>query len=214
MPACDLDHLVVAAKSLEDGARFIRERLGVEIPKGGRHESMGTHNCLMRLGLSSYLEVISPDPDAVRPVRPRWYALDEPDMRAKLADGPQLVTWVLRATDIIAAVQAAAVPLGPIVSVSRGALSWRLTVPSDGHLPGGGVIPHLIEWDGGAHPWEDMADFGCRLVELRLMHPDPDWLKQALATLCARGFGFVSITEANAPALSASISTPSGVVTF
>lgn len=211
MPACDLDHLVVAAKSLEDGAAFIRKRLGIEIPKGGRHEAMGTHNCLMRLGRCSYLEVISADP-AARPTRPRWYALDEPDMRAKLAEGPRLVTWVLRAADIVAAVQAAAVPLGAIISVSRGELSWRLTVPSDGHLPGGGVIPHLIEWDGGAHPWESMVDFDCRLVELTLKHPDPEWVRHSLLALCPGGFRFISISEAAAPELAVRISTPSGIV--
>ena len=31
--------------------------------------------------------------------------------------------------------------------MTRGALSWRLTVPDDGHMPGGGTIPHVIEWD-------------------------------------------------------------------
>lgn len=212
MPACELDHLVIGASSLDEGATFIRDRFGVEIPAGGKHVSMGTHNRLMRLGPASYLEVIAIDPEAEPPRRPRWYALDDPAMRARLRHGPQLITWVLRTSDIIAAVQGVAVPLGTITPASRGALSWRLTICDDGSLPGGGVFPHLIEWDGGARPWESMADFGCRLQELTLTHPDPDRLKRAMKTLCARGFDFVCYDEGQEPGLSARISTPSGVV--
>lgn len=210
MPACELDHIVIAAASLEDGADYIRERLGVEIPAGGRHESMGTHNRLMRLGPNRYLEVIAINPSAAAPDRPRWYALDEPEMRARLEQGPALITWVLRTADIIAAVQAAAVPLGAVTSVSREMLSWRLTVPADGHLPGGGVLPHLIEWDGGARPWEALPDQGFALDELTLTHPDPDWLAGALRTLCARGFSSVTVVAGDTPGLSARISTPAG----
>ena len=212
MPGCELDHIVIAAASLDDGVRYIRERLGVEIPAGGRHELMGTHNHLMRLGPSSYLEVIAVDPQAPRPDRPRWFALDEPAMQDRLREGPSLVTWVLRTADVVAAVQAAAFSLGEVVHMSRGALSWRLTVPRNGALPQGGVIPHLIEWDGGVRPWESMADPGCGLRELTLAHPDPDFLRQALNTLCSRGFDFIAIEEGPAPRLSAEISTPSGIV--
>ncbi len=214
MPACVLDHLVVAAASLEEGRDFVLELLGIEIPEGGRHESMGTHNCLMRLGSKSYLEVISIDPEAVQSERPRWYALDDPTIRAQLQSGPRLITWVVRTADIVSAVKASAIALGPITSVSRGSLSWRLTIPSDGHLPGDGVIPHIIEWDGGAQPWEEMPDFGCQLLTLTLKHPDPDWLRQTLTSICVRGFDFVSISKGNEAALTATISTPSGLVSL
>jgi hypothetical protein len=210
--ACQLDHLVVAAASLKEGARFIRDRFGVDIPQGGRHEIMGTHNCLMRLGKNSYLEVISVDPYAHTPDCPRWYALDEPEMRAKLDKGPCLIAWVLRSADIISSVKASAVPLGAVIPVRRGSLNWRLTVPADGHLPGGGVVPSIIEWDGYAEPWETMNDFGCQLVGLNLKHPDPEWLKRSLLTLCPRGFSFISFTAASAPALAARISAPSAIV--
>ncbi len=212
MPACELDHIVVAAASLEAGVAFIRERLGVDIPAGGKHELMGTHNHLMRLGEACYLEVIAVDPDAPKPAHARWYALDDPAIQARLRGRPCIITWVVRTADIVATMQAAAFPLGEVVPVSRGALNWRLTVPTDGHLPEGGVVPHLIQWDGGARPWEGMADRGCRLDELTLIHPDPDRLRQALATLCDRGFKPISIEKGVAPGLSARISTPSGAV--
>jgi Glyoxalase-like domain len=212
VPACALDHIVVAAASLDEGARYIAEQLGVEVPLGGRHETMGTHNRLMRIGEASYLEIIAIDPDGQAPKRPRWYALDDPAMRAKLEASPRLITWVARSADIVATVQAAAFPLGVVTPVSRGALSWHLSIPDDGHLPGGGVIPHVIEWDGGARPWQSMADPGCRLLELVLAHPDPDWLADALKSICPKGFAGITIVVGTEPGLSAKIRRPDGVV--
>jgi hypothetical protein len=211
-PTCELDHLVVAAQTLDAGVRFIREKLGVDIPPGGRHESMGTHNHVMRLGRGSFLEVIAVDPDARKPDRPRWYGLDDPAMKARLRDGPSLITWVVRTADIVAAVDAAAIPLGTITRVTRGALSWCLTVPDDGHMPGGGTIPHVIEWDQGLRPWESMADLGCSLASLTLADPDGDWLNDVLRSLGAEALPFVKVLEGGPPRLSAKIVTPSGRV--
>jgi len=205
-----LDHIVIAAQSLDAGVRFIREKLDVDIPPGGRHESMGTHNHVMRLGRSSFLEVIAIDPAGRNPDRPRWYGLDDPAMRARLRGGPSLISWVVRTPDIVAAVDAAAIPLGTITPVSRGALSWRLTVPDDGHMPGGGTIPHLIEWDEDLRPWESMADLGCSLAALTLADPDGDWLSDVLRSLGAEALPFVKVLEGGPPRLSAKIVTPSG----
>jgi hypothetical protein len=211
VPSCELDHIVIGAATLEQGEAFVRDRLGVEIGPGGRHALMGTHNRLMRLGQNAYLEVIAIDPAAPRPGRPRWYSLDDAEMQARLGEEPSLICWVLRVSDIVAAVQSAAVPLGEVTSVSRGDLSWRLTVPADGHLPGGGTVPHLIEWDCGARPWERMAAAGCDLETLILRHPKPEWLDQALHAFCPAGFGFASCERGEEPKLSARIITPSGV---
>jgi hypothetical protein len=209
-PPCELDHIVVAAPSLEAGIRFIREKLGVDIPPGGRHDSMGTHNRLMRLGRGSFLEVIAVDPEAPRPDRPRWYDLDDPAMQALLRGGPRLVAWVIRTPDIAAAANAAAIPLGTITRVSRGALSWLLTVPDDGHMPGGGTIPHVIQWDGASRPWELMADLGCSLASLTLADPDGGWLNDVLRSLGADSLPAVRMLEGGPPRLSAKIVTPSG----
>jgi hypothetical protein len=130
-------------------------------------------------------------------------------MRSRLRDGPSLITWVVRTDDIVAAVDAAAIPLGRITRVSRGALSWRLTVPDDGHLTGGGTIPHVIEWDKGLRPWESMADLGCSLASLTLADPDGDWLSDVLRSLGADTLPPVKVVEGGPPRLSAKIVTPS-----
>jgi len=45
-----LDHLVMAAETLQQGVDYIRKTMAVEIPQGGLHQSMATHNHLMQLG--------------------------------------------------------------------------------------------------------------------------------------------------------------------
>jgi hypothetical protein len=44
-----LDHLVVAARSLDEGAQYVADTLGVTPADGGRHPGMGTHNRLLGL---------------------------------------------------------------------------------------------------------------------------------------------------------------------
>ena len=74
-----LDHLVVTAASREAGMAWVEAALGVPLQIGGDHTSMGTHNALLRLGDDQYLQVISIDPTATAPDRPRWFELDRVD---------------------------------------------------------------------------------------------------------------------------------------
>jgi hypothetical protein len=76
MSACSIDHVTVTAPTLAGGAEFVRKALGVAPQAGGEHPRMGTHNLLLKLGDSMFLEVIAPNPNAPAPARPRWFALD------------------------------------------------------------------------------------------------------------------------------------------
>lgn len=62
MPPSLLDHITITAFSLEAGAAFVVDALGVAPQVGGEHPRMGTHNLLLRLGESMFLEVIAPNP--------------------------------------------------------------------------------------------------------------------------------------------------------
>lgn len=48
-----IDHLVIGAADLTQGIDYVNECLGVDIPYGGAHEKMGTHNHLLQSVLES-----------------------------------------------------------------------------------------------------------------------------------------------------------------
>ena len=160
----ELDHLVVAARTLDEGAAWVSSVTGVATVAGGKHPLMGTHNRLLGLGARRYLEVIAIDPQAPPPGRPRWFALDEPAMRERLARGPALIHWVERTDDLEAALSTYPEAV-EILDASRGDFAWRITVPRDGHLPGGGKLPTLIQWKG-PHPADRLPASGCELADL------------------------------------------------
>ena len=56
-----LDHIVIAAQSLDEGRAWAEAKLGVPPAGGGHHAAMGTHNALWGMG-ACYLEVIAVDP--------------------------------------------------------------------------------------------------------------------------------------------------------
>jgi hypothetical protein len=140
LSGCELDHLVVTAADLRSGVEWVRDVLGAEPRPGGKHREMGTHNCLLRLGESAYLEVIAPDPGGCRPEWPRWFDLDH----VSKGSPPRLAAWVARTPDIRAAQAACSEPLGGVERMSRGNLEWLITIPEDGSLPLDGAAPTLI----------------------------------------------------------------------
>jgi hypothetical protein len=214
-----LDHLVVGASDLAAGADWMAGRLGVAPGGFGRHAAMGTRNALWRLEAgpaagptgAAYLEVIAVDPAAPAPGRPRWFGLDEPATRARLARGPRLLTWQVRPAlpldEAIAALRAAGGEPGEPMALARDDLAWRLSVPADGVMPMGGRVPVLIEWaDGTTRPPERLPRSGLRLAELRL--GAAEGLGAALAAI-----GADRLVALDAPgAILAAMETPAGRV--
>ncbi|WP_114390147.1 VOC family protein [Notoacmeibacter marinus] len=199
----ELDHLAIAAPDLVSGAAYVRDRLGVDIPPGGSHPKMGTHNRLMRLGDTEFLEVIAIDPDAQPPEQPRWYALDRQGDRP-----PFLSTWILRTDDLDAACAALPRAIGRPMTVSRGDLTWRITVPDDGSMPFEGTFPTIMQWPDGRTPGATMAERDCRLSKLTVTHPLADRIEAALAPHFADDR--VLFRTGHASGLQAEIETPEG----
>lgn len=203
LPAASLDHLVIAARTLQEGQAWLEGRLGVTLAPGGEHTQFGTHNALLSLGPDAYLEVIAVNPHAPAPARPRWFGLDTPELRQRLEDGPALIHWVASVP---------ALPASPeVLELSRGENRWALTVPQDGSLPDGGVKPSLIVWHTPPPPTR-LPDAGVRLASLRLGTPDPDRLRDWLDAL--NFAGEVEVYEAPQPVLAAMVETPHGLVTL
>jgi len=166
-----LDHLVIAARRLEEGVEWVERRLGGAAGPGGRHDLMGTHNRLFSLGPGRFLEVIAMDPEAAPPLQPRWFELDTPAMKSRLERGPAFIHWVARSDDIDAALEAMGGAKPQVLALSRGAFRWKIGVPADGSLPLSGIEPTVIQWFT-QHPTEVLPDTGCRLESLVLRHPE------------------------------------------
>ena len=178
-----IDHLVIGTNDLASGTDWTESRLGAACDGGGAHPLMGTHNRLMRLAGGPYLEVIAIDPDASSPGWPRWFTLDREKTKSRFATGPGALCWVAAVSDIETAVRQCGYDCGQITTVTRGDLQWRLTIPDDGSLPAGGVLPSLIEWPEGVHPVASLAETDIHLDTIHLTHPDPAHIEACLDRL-------------------------------
>ena len=196
----ELDHLAVSARTLEEGVAHVEAALGVSLAGGGKHAYMSTHNRVLGLGPSDYLEVIAIDPEAPPVAHPRWFRLDE------FSGPPRLTNWICRVPDLEVALGRAPKGAGRAVALTRGDFRWRMGVPDDGRLPFEDCFPALIEWQGGLKPQDRLADAGCRLLRLEVFHPDADALRAQVALSDKR---LVFLTGARA--LRATIDTPHGV---
>ena len=208
---CRLDHLVVAATTLSHGIDYVVRQLGVEVPTGGQHPDMGTHNHLMRLGDDSFLEIIAINPQETAPSRPRWFGLDDPHIRASLIRSPRLLTWVAATNDLDQTFQNALLPIGRPTWLSRGDLRWQFAVTDDGSLLNSGMLPHIIQWPPDLQVAQQMPDLGCRLKRLTVHHPQAAWyLNQLTALNLTDAIQVFPVSPGKSPWLEARFSTPTG----
>lgn len=158
----EIDHLIVAADTLDAGSAWCEATLGVTPLPGGQHALMGTHNRLLNLSSPAfpacYLEIIAIDPAAPPPGRPRWFGLDQ-----RPSGPPALVHAVARSRLLDMhrwGLINKGIDPGVPVAASRGDLRWQILVRPDGQLPG--AAPTLIQWEG-PHPADRLPDSGLRL---------------------------------------------------
>ncbi|MEO8806165.1 MAG: VOC family protein [Burkholderiaceae bacterium] len=173
-----LDHLVLAARTLDEGVAWCETTLGLRPEAGGQHLFMGTHNRVFGIGSAafprSYFEIIAIDPSLPVPKRARWFGLDDAALQRALVNGPRLVSWVARCGDIATThtkMFAAGIDCGTVEpaerATPRGLLRWRISLRADGRRLLGGAAPALIEW-GDVHPTESMPPSGVELKTMRL----------------------------------------------
>jgi hypothetical protein len=211
-----VDHLVMAAASLEQGVAWCEATLGVTPGPGGQHALMGTHNRLLKIATAAYpdayLEIIAIDPAAPPPGRVRWFGLDDPALQARLqAEGPRLVHFVARSTmldmhrwGLITVGQKPGDPVAASRMTPEGELRWQILLRADGGMDCNGALPTLLQWDG-RHPAQAMPDSGVTLQALALTGVS------ARARDVLRLRGVVVAAEPGVP-ITATLATPRGVV--
>jgi hypothetical protein len=216
-----LDHLIVAASTLDEGVAWCEGVLGITPGQGGRHPLMGTHNRLFKIATptfpDAYFEIIALDPQAAPPQRVRWFGLDEPALRERIARGPQLVHAVARSIQLDmhrgGLIQIGLQPGDPIQAgrnTPQGPLAWQMLLRDDGRLLCGGALPTLIQWEG-RHPAQAMPESGVTLSSLTLRGVP----ERARDVLRLQGVTVEPVTPSScAPALTAVLQTPRGEVTL
>ncbi|HUP07100.1 MAG TPA: VOC family protein [Caldimonas sp.] len=214
----EVDHLVIAAASLESGTAWCEDLLGVPLEPGGRHARFGTHNRLLDLSSARhprcYLEILAVDPEAAAPPHPRWFGLDDPALRREIARAPRLVQWAVRVPagrdiDAVAAEwRAAGADPGEVTAAERmtprGVLRWRLSVRGDGARPFGGGLPALIDW-GDVHPSGSLPARGVSLASLAVR-------SLPATVLAALGASVDALGDREPTALRVELETPRGRV--
>ncbi len=224
-----IDHLVIAAQTLEQGVAWCQATLGIEPEPGGDHKLFGTHNRLFKIATPAnplaYCEIIAINPQAVPSVpapAKRWFDLDDAPLQAAVAIAPRLMHFVVSTDDVQAARAALAalnIDRGPVLEASRhsrrGVIHWKITVREDGQRLFNGALPTLIEWGkaGAAeplrlHPRNSLPRSGVTLQSLEVTHPQADVLQAAYAAIGLQGIA-VNQGAAN---LTAHLKTPKGAV--
>ena len=226
-----IDHLVVAAHSLQQGLEWCEATLGITPAAGGEHEKYGTHNRLFKIATPAfpvaYFEIIAINPDAViekKPPPTRWFDLDSKQLQAELAKSPRLVHFVVNTDNIQDARHAwknQGIDRGPIIHASRktpkGLLQWQITVRPDGDRLFNGTLPTLIQWDKPEaadpmqlHPRNHLPRSGVSLKSLTVPHPSASKIKAAYEAIM---LGNIDVTEGPANIV-ATLQTPKGLVTL
>jgi hypothetical protein len=167
-----LDHLSIVAPSLAEGVAHVRACLDLDVPFGQRHKYMGTHNHLLQLGDTVYLEIVALDPRGDAPGRRRWFGLDDQKtVRTDWEQGRRLRGWVARADGIDTVLVGRAGVFGEKVSLNS---SFDFSIPVDCSLPLDGAAPSIIDRRGKPRSMASIADLGARLRFFALEHPEPE----------------------------------------
>ena len=211
-----IDHLVIGAAELDKATEQIQSFMKAEFSTGGKHPLMATHNRLIKLQNSLYMEIIAADPSTFLPTNStrnnRWFSLDSNATQKRLSLAPQPLCWVVAVNDIERTAMHCGYNPGNVIEMTRGNFRWKITVSQNGDLPESGVLPILIEWPKGKHPTKTMPESNMFLEKLTLLHPHPSEIKLILSKLNINGPIWVSLGEPN---LQFSLKTPdNGTVVF
>lgn len=189
--ALALDHLIVLARTLDEGTEYVADALAVDPVDGAAHTTMGTHERLVGCWGGHFIRIVAPDPGSLGATRARWFGFDSPGVQWRLAAGPFLAHWVVRLPrPRQLALWQSQYParLAPLAHVRAGGCAWQAGVPRDGAFPawqgaGDGIVPSVVQYDTLARPADALPATGLQLTGLTGLHPRADVLAPHLAWL-------------------------------
>ena len=202
----DVDHFIYATPDADGTAADLGARLGVELRRGGSHPGWGTRNHVLPLGDDLYLEVIGPDEEQADTPGGRILGIDA-------LEGPRMVWWAVRPFLMpltCGEFETAGFIPGEVITGRRdrpdgSRLEWQLTDPRV--VLAGGILPMVIDWEGGEHPGASTT--GARLKGFELRHPEHRELTLKFADL-----GLPSVEPGDAPEIVVHLEGPGGTVTL
>ncbi len=233
-----IDHIVVAARTLSEGIAWCEATLGITPTAGGEHPLFGTHNRIFNVSTAQYprvfFEIIAINSEAPRAVNTpasgtnhlnkRWFDLDSSKLQAGIKSSPRLVHFVANTSDVSQAcvsLIALGIDRGPAVQASRmtptGLLEWQITVRDDGQRLFSGGLPTLVQWgaidtasSAAVHPTDTMVSSGIALQSLHMTTPQAIELQAAYQAIHLQGV----TVNAGEPNLIVTLQTPIGLVTL
>ena len=131
--------------------------------------------------------------------------MDAPKTKLRLGKGSHPLCWVLQVEDIHEATKNCGYNPGDLITMSRGDFEWQITVPKDGGLAEGGILPVLIHWPGGRNPADRLT--GLQLTHLEITDPNPSNKDSSEIGYSTQ----INITQGK-PALCFHLNTPKGSV--
>ncbi len=164
-----LDHVVIAANTLEEGTSYIENKLLIKLSNIGYHSEMGTHNRVVKISKSVYLEVISIDPNCGHLKSKRWFNLDSLKLQSQLRKSPRVIGYVIENQDITILKYYEA-----FFRASRGKYKWKFAMPRNNssilvdQFYLSGIIPSLINWES-EKPINKMEDNHLNLEEIQIL---------------------------------------------
>jgi Glyoxalase-like domain len=178
-PRAQLDHIVVAIRSLPEGIAQFEQLTGVKAGVGGKHPGRGTENALVSLDGGSYLEIIAPQPGAT--LSPQ----DQPMLNLERLT---IIDWAVSVPEVdraVAALKDAGFTASPAQPGARlTPAGERLDWTTFG-LRGAGInaAPFFIRWSPNTPHPSTTAPSGCLLDRLVVQDPASDRLMTAMKAL-------------------------------
>lgn len=199
-----LDHILYAVPDLQKGIDDFEQLTGVRPAYGGKHPHLGTHNALVSLGETVYLELIAFDPDQSMPVENIIFGIGKIKV-------PKIITWAIRSANISelgTKIQLAKIEGGGRIKADGARLKWK-TAEITEFTDNSGMVPFVIQWISTPHP-ATTSPRGCELLQFSAEHPSPNTFTKLFSKL---SFPF-QIVENPSFQLKAKINSPKGVIEF